>query len=192
VLPGVDFQLQPQLENVMRFEGTLEEFHSLFPATKKAQRQRRNSSPTDLERLPPMKWTQGVYQQVIREIGSKPPELGGVLLGPADEMLATHFIFDETGRGSSTSWTFGHARLNELLRQYVPLRLHMRGFVHSHPSRVTSLSAQDVNDFRKPFANAKNENLTEVWTPIVVDGRVYPYLLYPDQPQPMLAQLVLM
>jgi len=176
----------------MHIECTPDEFRSLFVVPKKRKSQWPNGSPAQLERLPIMRWTQSVYQQIIRDIGSRPPELGGILLGPADELLATHFVFDETGRGSSTSWTFGHTRINEILRQYVPLKLHMRGFVHSHPASVTSLSSQDVNDFRKPFANAKNEDLTEVWAPIVVGGRIYPYLLYPDKPQPVLAQLVLM
>jgi proteasome lid subunit RPN8/RPN11 len=175
----------------MQIECTLEEFHSLFPALKKPQRRRSNTSPAPYERQPPMKWTQSVYQQIIREIGSKPPELGGILLGPTGESLATHFAFDEAGRGSTVSWTFGHDRINELLRQYVPLKLDMKGFVHSHPSGVTSLSTQDVTDFRKPFANGKNQDLTEVWAPIVVGGRVIPYMLLRDQPQPVLAQLVL-
>jgi proteasome lid subunit RPN8/RPN11 len=176
----------------MRFDCTPEEFHSLFPDLKKPQRPRRNGSPTQFARMPPMKWTQTVYQQIIQEISSKPPELGGILLGPTGELLATHFIFDETGRGSSASWTFGHNRINEILRQFVPLKLDMKGFIHSHPRGVTSLSAQDVTDFRKPFTNAKNEDLAEVWAPIVVDGRVVPFVLYRHQPQPVLAQLVLL
>jgi len=176
----------------MQIECTLEEFYALFPALKKTPRARRNGSQTQFERLPTMRWTQSVYQQIMREIGSKPPELGGILLGPAGELLATHFVFDETGRGSSVAWTYGHNRINEILRQYVPLKLDMKGFVHSHPSGVTSLSSQDVNDFRKPFANAKNEDLAEVWAPIVVDGRVLPYLLYRDHAQPVLTQLVLL
>jgi proteasome lid subunit RPN8/RPN11 len=176
----------------MRFECTPEEFHLFFPLLKKPQRPRRHGSPAQFERMPPMKWTQSVYQQVMREIGSKPPELGGILLGPTGETLATHFVFDETGRGSTASWTFGHNRINEILRQYVPLKLDMKGFVHSHPSGVTSLSAQDVDDFRKPFANTKNEDLAEVWAPIVVGSRVVAYTLLRDQPQPVLAQLILL
>jgi proteasome lid subunit RPN8/RPN11 len=158
----------------------------------KPQRSRRNGSPPPVERSLPMKWTQTVYQQILREIGSKPPELGGILLGPVGELLATHFVFDETGRGSTVAWTFGHNRINEVLRQYVPLKLDMKGFVHSHPTGVTSLSAQDVNDFRKPFANSKNHDLPEVWAPIVVGNRVIPYVLLRDQAQPALAHLVLL
>ena len=176
----------------MRFECTDDEYRSLFLAPRHSKEPRENSSATPYTRMPLMKWTQSVYQQILREIGAKPPQLGGILLGPTGELLATHFIFDETGRGSSASWTFGHHRINEILREYVPRKLDMKGFVHSHPSGITSLSAQDVNDFRKPFSNDRNEDLTEVWAPIIVDGRTYPYLLYPNQPKPVLAQLVLM
>src|SRR5262249_49931827 len=156
--------------------GTLEEFQSLFPAVKKRQRLSRKHPPEQFEWLPLMRLTQSAYQQIMREIGTKAPELGGILLGPVNESIATHFVLDETGNGSAVSWTFGHNRINELLREYVPLNLDMKGFVHSHPAGASSLSAQDINDFRKPFANGKNEHLAEVWAPIVVANRLIPYL----------------
>ena len=135
--------------------------------------------------------SQTAYQQLLRDIGAHKPERGGYLLGPVNERMASHFVFDETGVGSAVSWTFGHGRINELLKKYVPLGLDLKGFVHSHPSRMTSLSSQDLTDFCKPFGNGKNGDLTEILAPLVVDGQIYPYILYRDNPKPVLAQIIL-
>ena len=142
----------------MRIHGTPQEFRSLFRVGRKRVKPQQDNGPHQPKSLPLMKWTQSVYQQIIREIGSRPPELGGILLGPADDLLATHFVFDKTGYGSSVSWTFGHHRINDILRQYAPLKLDMKGFVHSHPSSVNSPSPSGYQrDLRKPFDSVKNE-----------------------------------
>jgi proteasome lid subunit RPN8/RPN11 len=140
-------------------------------------------------RQPLMRWTQPVHRDVMRQIADKPPELGGVLIGPAEEMRATHFIFDETGTGSAVEWIFGHVRINEILKEYTARGMDMKGFLHSHPPGSTQLSGQDLRDFRKPFLNPKND-VTEIWAPLVVNGVIYPYILYPEG-EPVLAQLVL-
>jgi proteasome lid subunit RPN8/RPN11 len=143
-------------------------------------------------RRPLMRLTQSAYCDIMQEIGERPPERGGILLGPAGQALATHFVPDETGRGTSASWAFDHRRLNEIIRHYLTVRMDMLGFVHSHPPGYRQLSPQDIRDFQKPFANAKNTNLHEVWAPIVVDGALHPYILLRDDPDvPALAELIL-
>src|SRR5437867_281774 len=99
----------------MNIECTPDEFLKLV-AEQAEPRRRGRPRPIHSDSLPLMKWTQDVYKQVARDIGSRRPEVGGILLGPEGEQLATHFVFDETGRGSSASWTFGHVRINEILR----------------------------------------------------------------------------
>ena len=140
---------------------------------------------------PVMKMVQSAFDGIMREIGSKPPELGGWLLGPVGERLVTHFVLDTSGVCSPTKWVFGAQDANRMLREYVPLRVDMKGFVHSHPSGITSLSSQDLKAFRRPFDNRKNVGLTEVLAPIVVDGKIYPYILYREAVKPVLAQIVI-
>lgn len=171
-----------------------EEFLRLFPAHAGKGRRKKpaHPRPKQNDQLPFMKLSQTAYQAIMRDIGAHPPERGGILLGPVGEMSATHFIFDETGKGTGASWTFGHLRINEILKQYVPLGLDMRGFIHSHPSGYRTLSSQDLTDFSKPFHNPKNEDLQEVWAPIVVDGSIYPFIIFRDRPnQAEPAQIVL-
>ena len=175
----------------MKIEGTWEELFSWASSLTRKRSKKTRIEPARIEDMPVMKMTQTPYQQIIRDIGIPKPERGGVVLGPVDEKIVTHFIFDATGVGTAASWTFGHQWINEVLKKYAPLGLDMKGFVHSHPSGITSLSSQDLKDFRKPFDNAKNGDLTEVLAPLVVDGQIYPYILYRDNPKPVLARIVL-
>jgi proteasome lid subunit RPN8/RPN11 len=176
----------------MHFKCTITELRRLFSGLLPGRRRRKqDDSARHMQEMPVMKWTQTVYQRVLRDIGGFPPERGGILLGPVGELMATHFVLDETGSGTSASWTIGHVQINELLRKHVPLGLDMKAFVHSHPSGMTSLSGQDIADFRKPFAKSKHESLAQVWAPLVVDGQIYPYILYREQPEPVPARLVL-
>lgn len=141
--------------------------------------------------LPIIQVAQTCHQQIVRDIMSKPPEVGGWLLGPTGSPVVTHFVLDSTGRGTAASFTFDHTRLNDILRQYVALGLDAKGAIHSHPSGYTRLSSGDLTYVKKLFNNPKND-VHEIYMPIVVDRNIHPYIVYrdnPDEPQP--AQLVL-
>lgn len=159
------------------------------------RRKTRSASRPIVRRLadaPVMKLAQSAYKQIMGEIGGRAPESGGVLLGPLKEYAATHFVFDEAGICTGTSWTFGHAWLNDVLQKYLRANMDAKGFIHSHPAGFRGLSGGDMLIPQKAFANTKNEDLYEVWMPIVVDGEIMPFIVYRDNPnhaEP--AQLVL-
>lgn len=134
-----------------------------------------------------MKITRSVMRDIMCEIGKRDPESGGVIIGPAYEPLGTNFVFDETGICTGASWTFGHVKLNEILRKYLPLGFDAKGYVHSHPAGYRRLSPGDMLIPQKAFANQKNEDLHEVWMPILVDGDLLPFIVYRDNPKVALA-----
>ena len=134
---------------------------------------------------------QSCYQHVIRELTTREPEAGGLLLGPEGHSSVTHFVLDETGHGTAASFTFDHERLNALLRQHRAVKLEGKGLVHSHPRGCTHLSEGDLIYARKLLGNPKND-ASEVLMPLVVDGSLHPYVVYRDRPdQPAYARLVL-
>jgi hypothetical protein len=69
--------------------------------------------------LPLMKLTQPVYKDIVERLrwDREDKEAGGVLLGPSNQHVVTHFAYDDTGLRTAGSWTFGHVRLNEIHRQ---------------------------------------------------------------------------
>jgi hypothetical protein len=148
--------------------------------------------PRDYASFPHMKFTKAVYKQIMDQLAPLKPERGGMILGPDNQQFVSHFVLDDTGMGTGGSWTFGHKRLNEILKEYLALGLDCKGFIHSHPPGYQSLSQQDVIEFGKDFRNPKHQDLDEIWLPIIVDGLLYPYILYRNKPdQPVSAQLVL-
>src|SRR5437899_3125268 len=94
----------------MTFEGTPRELRSFLQRARRrvlrpaadVPARRARPEPADavpaarLEGQPLMKMTQAAYRDILREIAGRPPERGGILLGPAGQSLATHFVLDET------------------------------------------------------------------------------------------------
>jgi proteasome lid subunit RPN8/RPN11 len=131
------------------------------------------------------------YEQCFDELASREPEFACVLLGPVGHRSVTHIVPDTTGEGTPTEFRIGARRINEILRQHVPLGLEAKGFAHSHPSGCDRLSGGDLTYVRRLFANPKND-ITEIHMPIVVDGRFLPFAVRRDRPGRVLeSELVL-
>lgn len=145
-------------------------------------RKRRSRRRQHHRLTPVILMAQTVYQDIINHLATKPPEAGGVLIGPRDHRSVSHYVPDDTGTSSPTSFTFDHKRLNEILRDYVRLGLDAKGFVHSHPPGVHRLSSGDHAFIRTQLSNPKNTP-GEILMPIVVGREIIPYIVYADQPQ---------
>jgi len=129
------------------------------------------------------------YAACLRELSAREPEFGGLLLGPAGHPAVTHFVPDLTGAAAPSSFTVGAARLNEILRQYVPLGLEGKGFAHSHPSGFDRLSPADLRYAAKLLANPRND-AAEVLMPVVCDGRFLPFVVRRGRRRAVSAELV--
>jgi proteasome lid subunit RPN8/RPN11 len=132
--------------------------------------------PADDEPLPlwGMKITQPAYRGTLTYLLGRPPEAAGILLGPADDdVLVTHFVPDESGRGTAVSFELNAAHLNRVLKRVRPAGLDCKGLVHSHPAGIPHPSSGDVAYFRKLFAVPANRTARHVFVPIVCGGRLF-------------------
>lgn len=91
-----------------------------------------------------------VLREAMEKIGSIPAESGGILLGPRGCNYVTHFYFDRGSRNSSTSYTPDYKTLNLKMRtEWKPAGLRVRGFIHSHPGNLDTLTAGDISYIQK-------------------------------------------
>jgi hypothetical protein len=87
-----------------------------------------------------------VLREIEAELGARPPERGGALLGPPGRALVTRFVPDPGAEATSASYRPSRAldaRVKELERE-APLEL--KGIVHSHPRGLDRPSDQDARE----------------------------------------------
>jgi len=119
-------------------------------------------------------------------IVARPPETGGVLVGPRDSDLVTEFFFDQAARCTSASYSPDHEAINRLSREvWRPAQLELKGFVHSHPDGLESPSGGDLAYIRRIFE--ANSELRVLLAPIVSPTRfrLHPFVI---QRTPFLTQ----
>lgn len=117
-----------------------------------------------------------VYEELLEVLGGVPPEACGMLLGPKTHAaLITHFVRDESGVSSPTTFSIDGDRMTESLKPYVSAGLDVKGIVHSHPSGFYRPSDGDVTYLKKLFANRKNASASPAafYFPIVSDGQIF-------------------
>ncbi|MGD9648114.1 MAG: Mov34/MPN/PAD-1 family protein [Pirellulales bacterium] len=150
--------------------------------------------PVGGQPLPFLKMTQGVHQKILAQLGSRPPEAAGVLLGPSyDEPLATHFVLDAEGQATSVSFTLAAGFLNPLLQQYRQYDLACVGLAHSHPSGFDHPSHGDLEYLQILFRRPANHAAGIFLFPIFSGGKLHPFIVRPtaDLPEVTPAALVL-
>lgn len=141
---------------------------------------------------PVMCMTQSCYWQIMEELTRREPEAGGLLVGPVEDELITHYIPDEQAIATATSFTLNAPNLNRILRKFRECEMNAKGLVHSHPRGCTQPSGGDLIYVRNSLANSKNQAATSFMFPIVCGKRLYPYIIRRDQsPEVILAQLLL-
>lgn len=132
---------------------------------------------TMLSGEPLLRLTQGSYRHIMEYHTVRDPEVGGMLLGPTSDDLVTHFVPDETGRATPTSFTLDADRMNGILARHRRCGMNAKGLVHLHPPGITWPSCGDVQYVAKSFANPRNKDAVQFLLPIVCEGRLYPYVL---------------
>lgn len=139
---------------------------------------------------PSMQITESAYRKIMLALSNREREYGGILVGPTDSRMVSHFFPDKTGTSRAASFTFDHMALTRILKAIEPHNLDGKGFVHSHPSGYRDLSPGDMDYVRSVFDS--EPTLQELLMPIVVDGEMIPYIIYPSAiDTPVRARLIL-
>jgi proteasome lid subunit RPN8/RPN11 len=120
--------------------------------------------------VPVVRMTATAYRSILCAIGRRPPESGGLLIGPVAVGIVTHFHFDDSGVCTGGTYSPDHLTLGRLMRaRWLPAGLDMKGVVHSHPASLDRLSLKDLEYIRRLLA--ANPDMDEFVAPIVLPGR---------------------
>lgn len=105
----------------------------------------RRQTPAQLAAPEPMVIEETAYREILRTIGTRTAELGGLLGGQRSDGIVRHFHFDPGASTTRTTYTPDHEALNRLRRtDWDPAGLEVLGFVHSHPASCRRPSSGDV------------------------------------------------
>jgi proteasome lid subunit RPN8/RPN11 len=89
--------------------------------------------------------TREAFDKAMLTICSKPAESGGLLLGRVGSNDVSDFFFDAGGNFTGASYSPDHVTLNKKMKEeWIPSGLDMKGFVHSHPGRLDTLTYEDL------------------------------------------------
>lgn len=107
-----------------------------------------------------------VLEEVIKTIGNLPAESGGAIGGNGDGTHASIYHFDESSRNSAVTYSPDYKQLNRLFKsEWNPKGIRLRGFIHSHPGRMSCLSYGD-EVYAENILKAIDD-LDCLWLPIV-------------------------
>jgi len=132
-----------------------------------------------------------VLDQIMRSVGARPPETGGILLGPVDEALINDFYFDS--KAGCTQLTYSpdtETLCRKMQEDWLPNGSDMHGFVHSHPANLDQPSSGDLMYIERLLAC--NPDMQQFVCPIVIPNefRIAVYIVRREQPRvAVLAQL---
>lgn len=134
-----------------------------------------------------------VYYEILYTIASRPPESGGILLGPSGSNEVTDYYFDRGADCSGGTYSPDHVTLSRKMKeQWMPSGVDMKGFVHSHPGRFDQLSHGDVVYIRRLLEI--NPDMEMFAAPVVIpeEFRMRPIVVLRSEPTiPRAAKLVL-
>ena len=88
--------------------------------------------------------TEAVYQNILRDLGSQPPECGGIL-GAGQGGVVSAWYFDRTGKSTPDSYKPDVTAINRVLQEEWQTRgIYMVGIVHSHGEGKRVPSCGDI------------------------------------------------
>ena len=123
-----------------------------------------------------------VFDQIAGQLQYRGREEAGLLFGPKDTQLVTLFVRDKLGTKTASSFTLHTPTLNEVILGAKQWDLELLAVIHCHPDGVWQPSGGDIRYVRDLFAHPKNGSASQFFMPLVVSGRLLPYLLYRDEP----------
>ena len=125
--------------------------------------------------------TTSAYQQIVKTLGSKIPEQGGILVGK--DGVITDFVHDEFAETSSSTYSLNINYLNPIIKKFKQDDKELLGIIHSHPYGCRKLSRQDQEYFAGVLDKAKDVDY--LFTPIIFSAKqeefhIFPYVFYKD------------
>ena len=142
------------------------------------------TSKSKMSDMPIVKISRSVCKDILFTIGSQQPESGGILLGPVGSNEVTDFFFDSRGSCTRSSYSPDHVTLmRKMKEEWLPAGIDMKGFVHSHPNRLDSLTAGDMIYINRLLDI--NDDMTMFIAPIVIpqEFRMRPIVIRRDKPR---------
>ena len=108
------------------------------------------------------------YHDLLTSITSRPPESGGILLGPVQaDNVVTGFHFDHGGTCSGTTYSPDHVTLGRMMKEtWLPQGLDMKGFCHSHGGGYDTLSPGDLTYIQRLLE--ANQDMQLFLAPVVL------------------------
>ena len=127
--------------------------------------------------------TTDAHLQIVKTLGSKLPEQGGILMGRRTDGVITDFVFDEFAETSSSTYSLNINYLNPIIKKFKDDDKELLGIIHSHPYGCRKLSRQDQEYFAGVLNKAKDVDY--LFTPIVFSAKqeefhIFPYVFYKD------------
>jgi len=134
--------------------------------------------------IPEIRMSRTAYRDILLTVGSRPPETGGILLGPIGSDEMTEFFFDEGGDCSAASYSPDHVTLTQKMKEeWIPSGIDMKGFAHSHPSGIDHLTLGDLAYIARLLE--KNDDMDFFVAPILIpsEHRMRPFVVPRETPQ---------
>jgi proteasome lid subunit RPN8/RPN11 len=111
--------------------------------------------------------TREAFDKAMLSICSRPAESGGLFLGPVGSNDVTDFFFDSGGHVTGASYSPDCVTLNKKMQEeWIPAGLDMKGFVHSHPRRLDTLTYEDLMYIKKLLI--ANPDMSVFIAPIII------------------------
>lgn len=86
-----------------------------------------------------------VYDEIMNLLGTKKPELGGMLGWKDDQDYIDYFVFDKDAVVGNSAYSPNTEYLSSIINgEWREKRIYIAGFVHSHPRDAIRLSEPDI------------------------------------------------
>jgi len=137
----------------------------------------------DKDKKAVMRMRRKAFDKAMFSICSRPPESGGLWIGPVGTYEITDFYFDSGGTFSSASYSPDHVTLNRKLKEeWVPMGLEFFGFCHSHPRCLDWPTMEDVVYIKRLLKI--NPEMLMFFAPIIIPSefRMRPAVVFRNNP----------
>lgn len=123
------------------------------------------------------------FDKALLSICSRPPESGGLLLGRVGSNDVSDFFFDAGGNITGASYSPDYVTLNKKMKEeWIPAGLDMKGFVHSHPGSLDTLTYEDLMYIKRLLI--ANPDMPVFIAPIIIppEFRMRAMVVFKDNP----------